>query len=320
MNNLQIQAEAIVVPENLDLLIKNTVKKRKKHKAYKNFLVFFIITILVYTATLGVCYASPVAAAEIQKLPIIGSLFSNFTDNDLKKASENGLTQIVEKQITNGDCTITVKEIYYDNAEISIGFFMTNYSIMQFNYEIYYNNNLISTGASGARTKDSDGNEMMLINMPINQTLPDKCDVVFSVSEIDGLKRVFNFDISLNSSTANGQSKEFAINESYNNDDITLLIRKVSFSPFGTTVCFEYTHPNNEDFEFQLIMENNKLISKNNSWYSEVNSDYTTEYGSAVFESVEDIPDELTFNVLEFTVDQLNKDNIILSAIFQLDN
>lgn len=319
MNAFQMQMNDIPVPDDLDSFIKKSMKKYSVRKINKRVFICLTAVVSLFAALTITCYASPKAAEALSKMPVIGSMFNRFTDKDLIVAHNNGLTQVLNQQQSDGDVTVTITELYCDQTDFSVSLTLENAKPGQFHYEVHYQNKLISGSYGGSIIEYKDDSYSQLENMPLNMALPDKCNIQFLAIEQEGLKREFIFNIAVDTSVANEQITEKEINKTYTEGERTLLVKKIVFSPYATTVYYNYTYPNDVGYTAQLLDNHKKALRLKSETNSTSNhNEYRTESGIAVFESMKKIPNTLTLNILKFDKDPTDTP-VLLSAEIPLD-
>ncbi|WP_442600609.1 DUF4179 domain-containing protein [Paenibacillus sp. KN14-4R] len=120
------EIDEIPVPHaKLDAIIANTVQGANANQRIpKRRKVFYGASAAVMASVLLISSAavSPVMASIVSKIPIVGSIFSEFGDTGLKKASEQGLTDVIGKPQVVGDTSLTIDEVFYDGTRFSIGY------------------------------------------------------------------------------------------------------------------------------------------------------------------------------------------------------
>lgn len=306
MNQLQKQADEINIPDNLDALIKSSMKSYTRQKIGKRIFAGFLSVVMLYAALIGACCASSTAADTLSNLPVVGYLFRNFTDKDLKKASETGLTQIVNQSVTKGDTTVTVNELYYDVNSVNLGVSFQNSQANYYYYEIRYENKLVTkfgSGGGGAVYQDEKGRPTSEeVHLPLTQVLPDSCTVKLIVEEGDGSHRKFEFEIPLNNAKANELSKEYPLNQKFTDGMSTLVVKSIVFTPYATTVTYDFTYPysivDENSIASQLLDSNGKSLTfKSASISHSLSGNNRTESVTIVYESLIDDPDKVTFNI-----------------------
>lgn len=211
MNILKEQLERIQVPDNIDFVIKKAIRKEQNHIVLRRGLTIFITISFVFTALFGTCYAYPKVANELAKIPFIGEVFEMFTDKGLKNASDKGLTNFIDLQETKGELTVAIKEVYYDQAEISIGWAVKGGTLAK-NHLLplfYYNDKCIGGGSGGEIPNNAEDSSYITSNIPVPKDLPDKFELRFIIREnnkTDG--KEFEFIIPLDRNKSDSQSKK----------------------------------------------------------------------------------------------------------------
>lgn len=300
MNALQLQMNDIPVPDDLDSFIKKSMKKYSVKKFNKRVFICLTAVVTLFAALTITCYASPKAAEALSKMPVIGSIIKNYYDKDLTAAQSNGLTQEPGMQQTVGDATITVTDLYCDQEDFILGLTQKNVSSDQLDYQIYYQGKLVSTSWGGDIKKNKGGSYSILLNTTLNTVLPDKCNIQLKAHERSGLKRQFTFDLAVDSSLVNEQSKEVEINKTFTEGEHTLLIKSILFTPYATTVYYDYKGSSSEGDDVRLLdSDNNELEYKGHSYYSNHLEDKRFNGGVARFGSMKEIPDSLTFQIVK---------------------
>lgn len=74
--------------------------------------------LLLGAGMVGLGYISPAFADSMRSVPVLGSLFSIHGDKGLQAAADNGLVQPVVVSETQGDITISVRNVIYDGTRI----------------------------------------------------------------------------------------------------------------------------------------------------------------------------------------------------------
>lgn len=320
MNSFQSQIGGISVPDDLDVFLKKTMKKYSARKVSKRVCLCLAVAVTLLAALAVTCCASPKAAETLSKMPLVGSLFKSFTDKDLTAAHDSGLTQVIDQRQSDGDLTVTVSELYCDQTDLSVGLSL-EYDNPPDNmaFEVRYNGQCVNDAWSGGLNTAKNGCAYLL-DLPLKVELPDQCTVQFVAYEQAGLKRRFTFDIAVDTSLAKEQSKEVEINQTFTEDDRTLLVKRIVFSPYATTVYYDYTSPDGGGSDVRLLDGGKKLTFKScfdESWGTQ--GDLRTESRVAVFGSMKGIPDSLTLQILQFNKDDPTNSPVLMSEAIPLD-
>lgn len=302
MNNFKKQCEEIQVPDEIDFIFKKAIRKGRNGLITKRLITFSIILCLLLTSLIGTGYAYPPVADAFQKIPLIGSIFDKFTDNDLKIASEKGLTHFSGQQQTKDGVTVALKEVYYDRSNFNVGIIVKGRNPYNFEtyFTLYYNNKPLNKGSGGENIEISKDCFYRVINMSLTEAPPDKCSLkLIGTDNTESIKK-FEFDISIDYSKVDPLTKEITLMKNVHERNRSIIIKNIIFTPTATTINYEYTCPKDEFYSMQLLDENGGLIpAKSESRSDVVNGDFKTYSSTATFESLNTVPGYLTLNVID---------------------
>ncbi|SEM89165.1 DUF4179 domain-containing protein [Paenibacillus sp. OK076] len=79
-----------------------------------------VASAMLCAGIVGSGFVSPVMAAALRNIPVVGGLFQDVGKSGLKKASEAGLTTVPEQQDAQDEITITISEVAYDGIRLSM--------------------------------------------------------------------------------------------------------------------------------------------------------------------------------------------------------
>ena len=82
------------------------------------------LTVLTISATM-----SPAIANALTNIPVMGSVFKLFGDMGLKLASEKGVSSLVGQTMVDKGIKVTINDVLYDGARLSIGYTMEGNTI-----------------------------------------------------------------------------------------------------------------------------------------------------------------------------------------------
>lgn len=117
--------DLIPVPtEKLDAIIFKigTEKPAKKGPVWRKLAYGVGAAVMVLGILVGSASVSPAMAQVMSTIPLFGQIFKNFGDSGLQSVSENGLTELVGESKTVDGVTITLGEVYYDEARLTASF------------------------------------------------------------------------------------------------------------------------------------------------------------------------------------------------------
>lgn len=202
--------DEIFESERVDQIINDAIRKGRTRVLMNRFVTSITIISIFTAMVFGTCYASPTVAATLSKIPLVGSLFLSFTDDGLKKVSNKGLTSVTGLEVTNGDATIALKEIYYDKSQISFALAykgISPYTSGGLIPLLYYKDTLISGSTNGGIIKASEDLFYSTASSVIPDNLPDKLDLKLIIQEQLGLKREFEFALNIDRTGLNSSTK-----------------------------------------------------------------------------------------------------------------
>ena len=123
---LKNKIDNIHVPtEKLDEIILKTVQNhapKRKRSLSKKIIYSASAIVATFGLLLGSTTVSPTMASIVSKIPIIGSIFSEFGDPGLVQMSEQGLTQIIGESKKVGDKSLTIEEVFYDGTRFTLSY------------------------------------------------------------------------------------------------------------------------------------------------------------------------------------------------------
>lgn len=315
MADFRSHYEEIKAPESVDKLINNAIKKGIRYKIMRKSIVLIISIAMIIFGLLGTCYAYPTASKTLSKIPLVGFIFENFGDNGLKTLSEKGVTTPSDIAVTKDGDTITVKESYYDKSRISIGLILKGSKLYEngLEYFFYYNGEQFKTGVYGGTTQEKDGCRYVVMNADTFSELPDKFNLKLVVKESTAAKRDFEFNIPLDRTNADSNTKEVSVMKSFHLGNRMILVKNIIFSPSATTINYEYTRPSNEtEYQVQLTDQNSKNIQSSEiDGQSNINGSFRTEIARASFPYIDSLPNNLTLKIMD-------QQSCLLSAQFDI--
>lgn len=247
-------------------LLEMPTSSRSKVRNERGYLrKFSIVTAIAATITLivGISSAmiSPVMAATLKEMPIIGGVFRFVEDMGLKFAEENGLTNEVNLSQTHDGITLKVPHAIYDGIRLSVAVQReaNNYSGGIFDHEvvgkgfdtkyIYQKGainsfNILINGKStfepailskfGMRTNDPD----LAIFQVTEDTkfqkrqLPDQFTLTLILG-VEGAKTPFTFEIPVQKQT---EQLTYPLSVTKQSADYKLELATIQFTPITTKV------------------------------------------------------------------------------------
>lgn len=305
------QLNGIQIPDKADKVVNSAIRRGRRTLAMRRTMCI-ITGIFVFSAVLfGGAYASPAIAASLSKVPFVGSIFKEFSDEGIKSAKEKGFTKDLELEVTKGDATVTIKEVYYDKSRISLGLVTKGIKPYEETItDLYYGDRRISEAVLGIINEHPDDLYYVSFSADIPEDLPDKFDMKVVIGEDWGKGRKFEFMVPLDRTLANENTKQVFVMEEVDTKEGTIFIKNIQFTPSATSI----------DYESDKIFASPRIsirISSSNSepkvlkeLTSSLDNDKSTGtyVGKYMFEPVEYISGELK-------VDLIDSDGKVLASI-----
>lgn len=301
--------DEFLISEKADYVINTAIKKGSRKILLKRVVASISTLIIFMVVIFGTSYVSPSIACKLSKVPLIGNIFLSFTDDGLKTVSNKGLTCVTGLEVTKGDATIALKEVYYDKSQVSLGLAYKGISPYSGIVPLlYFKDTLISGSFNGGIIKASKGIYYTTITFNIPNNLPDKLDLKLLVQEQKGLQREFEFMVSIDRTGVNAATKEFNLMKKFEVDKgRNVFVKRVLFTPASISIEFEYIKSklDAQPFRVKLYDDKGKEI-KINSMSSTTDFTETSrqETYRALFNSVEDIPNSMKLDFLDVINDK----------------
>ncbi|WP_148359514.1 DUF4179 domain-containing protein [Peribacillus simplex] len=254
--------EKIEVPiDKLDKTIDVAIKRAKtKHKKPKRKLYPFIGVASLATCVL-ICsaFVSPAMAKVLSSIPVLNSVFEFVGDRGLEIASQKGLSEKIEKTVTDNNISLTMKDIFFDGTRLSISYiqeFPNKWEDLG-ELELKVNGKEINFGDGRTGEFLSDNQYAGVINIEPTVELPDSFDLSIGLNEIGKVKGNWNFEFPVTKS--NEEVKTIQSNKTMVYKDTTLTLKTVKIGPAGIKLLVDLSSPSGKD----PLMIDNSLIQFN---------------------------------------------------------
>ncbi len=297
--------ENIHIPEKVDEVVMSAFRKGRHTFFIRRGMTIIISLSILVMGMFGTACVSSSAAEALSKIPFVGSIFLQFTDNGLKSVSENGLTSLPYLEVTKQGSTVTLQEIYYDKSGISFGLAFKGMNIYESapKFSLYYKGKLISGSVTGEINEESKDICLMTGKTDIPSNLPDSFELKLIVKESTGLKREFEFNLPISRAVVNTTTKEYSIMKTYSYNGRNVLIKKVVCTPASLSIDFEYTRPlDDAEISIKLYDEYDNEIQLND--FTGTNQEDKTkriDTYHADFNPTSDIPSELRLDIRDIS-------------------
>ncbi|MGM0890106.1 MAG: DUF4179 domain-containing protein [Bacillota bacterium] len=248
MNNqipdIKESIEKIEVPfDKLDKTIDIAIKRAKtKHKKPKRKLYPFIsVASLAICVLIGSAFVSPAMAKVLSSIPVLNSVFEFVGDRGLEIASQKGLSEKIEKTVTDKNISLTMKDIFFDGTRLSISYiqeFPNKWDDLG-ELELKVNGKEINFGDGRTGEFLSDNQYAGVINIEPTEELPDSFDLSIGLHNIGKVKGNWNFEIPVT------KSKEEVItiqsNQTMGYKDTKMTVKTVKIGPAGIKLSVDLT-------------------------------------------------------------------------------
>ncbi|USK80756.1 DUF4179 domain-containing protein [Peribacillus frigoritolerans] len=277
----------IEVPiDKLDKTIDVAIKRAKtKHKKPKRKLYPFIgVASLATCVLIGSAFVSPAMAKVLSSIPVLNSVFEFVGDRGLEIASQKGLSEKIEKTVTDKNISLTMKDIFFDGTRLSISY------IQEFpnkwddigELELKVNGKEINFGDGRTGEFLSDNQYAGVINIEPTEELPDSFDLSIGLNNIGKVKGNWNFEIPVTKSKE--EVKTIQSNQTMNYKDTKMTVKTVKIGPAGIKLSVDLTSSAGEnpqmidDSHLQFNLLNDKGESLTQSGGSGSGSDIGGEF------------------------------------------
>lgn len=267
--------EQIEVPSaQVDMMIQQAINKGKRHQRRKKYASIGASAALLLICILSTGLVSTSMARVLVHIPFVGSVFASYAQPELANLNREDITQLDKMQITENGVTVEIKEIYYDQSNISIAYLVSgaDYSdAKHFNVLFSYQGNPIGGGGGADYNQIADklysGLEMFY--PAVGHNLPDRfnLEVVLTDDMEHAGKSPYRFTIPVSRVKADQKSRDLLVMKSAASGESILLVKKILFTPVATVVEYDYTHPDDHSKHLQgnhkakLIHESGKTLT-----------------------------------------------------------
>ncbi|MFJ7931241.1 DUF4179 domain-containing protein [Peribacillus sp. NPDC096448] len=244
--------EKIEVPiDKLDKTIDVAIKRAKtKHKKPKRkFYPFIGVASLATCVLIGSAFVSPAMAKVLSSIPVLNSVFEFVGDRGLEIASQKGLSEKIEKTVTDKNISLTIKDIFFDGTRLSISYiqeFPNKWDDLG-ELELKVNGKEINFGDGRTGEFLSDNQYAGVINIEPTEELPDSFDLSIGLNNIGKVKGNWNFEIPVTKSKE--EVKTIQSNKTMGYKDTKMTVKTVKIGPAGIKLSVDLTSSTGENPE-----------------------------------------------------------------------
>nr|WP_258567791.1 DUF4179 domain-containing protein [Paenactinomyces guangxiensis] len=224
---------------------------------------------LLIGGTIAAGYVSPAMAETLKKVPVIGSVFETAGDYGLKTANKKGLTTAVNQEIQVSGGTFRVSEVLYDGNRLSVGFVYKSKDKLDIDklfhhFSFGYNGkrSFSGMGLSGDPIDEHTFNG--IFNLTPETKLPKEFTLnLFYTDKKASDNKEIKLDIPVKISS---KKKVYTINKSKSAKDVTVTVKKVTFTDASTELIVETKHRDARDrfpsLQFMMIDDRGIIIQR----------------------------------------------------------
>jgi len=212
----------------------------KKTRAKRKITYAFCSVAAVFVLLIGSSYYSPALANSLSQIPLIGSIFGDSDLIGLQIAHKDGLTSEIGETQTKNGISVTLKEILYDQNDISIGLIIESQEELD---DLYFGAGMDFT-IDGKRPKTSTGSYGEEILSPTTRTAIQEINIT------DELPESFNLGLVLRGEKGEkwrfstpvekiASIHKIAVNHNQIVDGVELSVTELAISQTGMSLTYE---------------------------------------------------------------------------------
>ncbi|MBU5213152.1 DUF4179 domain-containing protein [Heyndrickxia oleronia] len=248
--NIKDSIDEINVPhDKLNLTIDAAIKKaqQKQKKKIKKIYPFIGIAVFSICLLISSAFVSPAMAKVLSTIPVLNSVFEFIGDKGLNIASKKGLSEKIEKTVTDQNISITLKDIFFDGTRLSISY------IQEFpekrdelgEFELKVNGEKVNFADNRSGEFISSNQYAGVINIEGMDDLPDSFNLGMRLHNIGEVKGNWNFEIPVTKSKEKVKTIKSNQTKEYKYTKIT--VKTIKLGPAGIKVSIDRTIPTGED-------------------------------------------------------------------------
>ncbi|MEC0226510.1 DUF4179 domain-containing protein [Paenibacillus alba] len=244
----------------------------------------------------------PAMAKALSRIPILNSILHLQGDTGLKQASEKGVTTEINQSIANNGVIVKITDVLYDGSRLSIGYVTESLdgdrAPSDMTFSISVDGQVIQSNRSGIGSEI--GHTFVgIIQLITEKEFPETIRLNLDITHIGNQDGSWNFEFPVTKLNGSSGVKTYLPMVSKTASPITLMIKKVGFTPSATVLGTEIFRPKSsygsyQNVSFHLI-DNKGMIMKHlsASGYGDVNGSNEIVRQTSLYEPMDHLPDSI---------------------------
>ncbi|MFD2370052.1 DUF4179 domain-containing protein [Brevibacillus sp. GCM10020057] len=285
------------------LKLASNTESSKRKQTFKKLSVMTTATAASLGVVIGAGMTSPGFAEALKQIPVVQSVFHMVGDDGLKLAHEKGIVSTIQKTATDSDITVTITEVFYDGAQISVGFMVESPDKLSDMHRLTKSIKINGTtpeswGTGGTIHPIDDYKAVGVINFSTSEPLPEKFQFDLSIQKIGDTRGDWSFSFPIVKNDATNQLFTPMVTKTYG--DTTLILEKITFTVHSTELVGQIIQSgasHSAMFEvFEVTDDKGKELGLLSSSLGEnkVDGEKVTARWKAIYQPVKELPKSIT--------------------------
>ncbi|WP_152396000.1 DUF4179 domain-containing protein [Paenibacillus guangzhouensis] len=235
----------------MDKIGENRMRNKHKSNVMKKTAIAVSAAAVLGAGIIGTGYVSPVMAATLKQIPVIGSLFSGTNEERLQTAMEQGIASIPNLSVTHDGVTLRVTELLYDGTRLALQ--MERTGIDMASVMMPYQGDGGKKGYMKQPTLLADGKEIkfskgafgevpqkdntILVDLSEGLSLPDQFELTVQ-TEVTQVKEPFVFKIPVK---IDNQTLALEPNATQSSGEFSYTVKQLELTPLSTRLVLDST-------------------------------------------------------------------------------
>lgn len=262
------QRQTMELPSNIRSRIDETLAQLPRHqytvKLWRNASVAAILIIGILFSCAAI---SPAAAATLQKIPFIGSVFGLVGDIGLKAANEKGITTQPKETASEQGITIKVTEALYDGTRLAIGYIQESDKMAQNwqvpeDIEFYINGEKSTLNWSHTGNSLGEGQYAAVLDIKSPQPFPDKFNLEVKFKQFGNVSGNWIICLPVSKNETKPINKLFTPMLSKTFNDTSITVKSLAFNISAAKLDIELSQPidTGKFFSFDVFNDKDKKL------------------------------------------------------------